>query len=162
MQTEKGQHKRMPEQKKKRGMPDGMTRLKLMQEKRSNVQSMTDLMDVELDAFDRGWARLLCHPGEKHRNPSFNVHGGYGATVLDGVMGWALISTLAEEEVFTTIDLNIKYLRAMKADGTVYVAHGKVIDTQGRTVITDGTIVDPDGRICVYGTATCRIVRPRS
>ena len=77
-------------------------------------------------------------------------------------MGWALISTLAEEEVFTTIDLNIKYLRAMKADGSVYVAHGKVVDIQGRTVITEGSIVDPDGKLCVYGTATCRIVRPRS
>lgn len=143
-------------------MPDGMTRLQLMKDKRSTVQSMTDMLDVELESFDWGWAQMTCVPGEKHRNPSFNVHGGYSATVLDGVMGWALISTLAEEEVFTTVDLNIKYLRAVKADGTTYIAKGKVLDVQGRTVITDGSIVDPDGKLLVYGTATSRIIPPRN
>lgn len=152
----------MPEQKKPRGMPDGMTRLQLMMDKRSTVRSLTDLLDVELESFDWGTAQMRCLPGEKHRNPSFNVHGGYGATVLDAVMGWALISTLAEEEVFTTVDLNIKYLRAMKADGTVYMAKGKVVDVQGRTVITEGSIVDPDDKLLIYGTATCRVIPPRN
>lgn len=49
--------------------------------------------------------------GRKFHNPMGTLHGGIITDLADATMGIALISTLAENETFTTLELKMKFLR---------------------------------------------------
>lgn len=54
---------------------------------------------------------------------------------------------------FSTIDLNVKMLKAMKS-GETYTAIGEVIRI-GRNVLTsEGRIIDKEGKVYAFGSAT--------
>ena len=57
-------------------------------------------------------------PGEHAYNPIGMVHGGYAATLLDSACGFAVHSRLSATQGYTTLDLNVSYLRPITKDRT--------------------------------------------
>jgi uncharacterized protein (TIGR00369 family) len=51
---------------------------------------------------------------ERHHNPLGTLHGGVYTDLADAAMGWAYAVTLGEGESFTTIELKVNFLRAVK------------------------------------------------
>ena len=98
-------------------------------------------------------------PGEEHYNPIGVVHGGYASTLLDSAMGCAVHSTLAAGEAYTSLGLEVKFLRPITRDLPVVHAHGDVVHRGRRQATVEARITDPAGeKIYATGTSTCMIL----
>lgn len=114
-------------------------------------------LEFDLSEISFGKAVFTGIPSEKHLNPLGTVHGGYAATLLDSALGCSIHTVLEPGERYTTVDLNIKYLRAMfpgmgKVTVTAEVVH------KGRKIATaEGRLVGEDGKVYATGNTTCVI-----
>lgn len=116
-----------------------------------------DLMDMSAGACGEGWFEFVALPGAKHYNPIGTVHGGFAATLLDSCMGCAVHTSLAAGIGYTTIDLNITYLKAITVQTGEVRARGEVIASGRRVATARGTLVDSEGRLLATGTTTCLV-----
>lgn len=96
-------------------------------------------------------------PSRAHYNPIGTVHGGWAATLLDSVMACAVHSALPAGKTYTTITLEVKYLKALK-DGMPVRAEGWVIQLGGRQATAAGELRGEDGVLYAHGTTTCLII----
>lgn len=115
--------------------------------------AMGQLIPMKLSVVRENYVEYEVYPDERHFNLQGGIHGGFCATVLDSVTGAAVHTTVDAGVSFSTIDLNVKMLKAMK-NGETYTAIGEVIRI-GRNVLTsEGRIIDKDGKIYAFGSAT--------
>ena len=63
-----------------------------------------------------GTAVFEGEPGEEHYNPIGVVHGGYASTLLDSALGCAVHTTLEEGAAYTSLGLEVKFLRPITRD----------------------------------------------
>lgn len=118
----------------------------------SNTIPMTPVLAEE------GKVRFEAEADERHLNPLGGVHGGFAATVLDSVTGCAVHTTLEPGVGFATIDLNVKMLKPIPRNVTLY-AEGKVIHASRSIAASEGTLKNREGVIYAHATATCMILR---
>ncbi len=97
-------------------------------------------------------------PTEDHLNPLRTVHGGYAATLLDSCMGCAVHSTLPAGKTYTTLELKVNYIRAMRPGEGKVQAIGEVIHVGRSTATAEGRLIDAKGRLVAHGTTTCIIM----
>ncbi len=98
-------------------------------------------------------------PAEYHYNPIGVVHGGLAATVLDSAMGCAVQSTLPAGAGYTTLDINVTFVRPLTRDTGVVTCEGTVIYLVGRMATAQARLTDADGNLYAHGTTTCLIMR---
>lgn len=118
---------------------------------------IADTLDFTLVAAEEGLTRWTGCPGHWAMNPIGSVHGGFAATVLDSAMACAVHSTLVPGERYTTLDLSLTYVRALKPDQPI-TAEGRLIH-RGRSVATaEGKLFDHRGKLAAHGTTSCVIL----
>jgi uncharacterized protein (TIGR00369 family) len=136
---------------------DGLALMQAMFAGRIPRAPMTELMASSGGTAGPGWVEFTAQPGRQHYNPLGTVHGGFAATLLDSAMGCAVNTTLGAGVGYTTVDLNITYLRAMtEATGPV-TARGEVVTSGRRIATATGRLVDAKGRLIATGTTTCLV-----
>ncbi|MFT3711674.1 MAG: PaaI family thioesterase [Archangium sp.] len=121
------------------------------------------LLGIRLESVEPGKvSALLDMRGSKMNNPLGFLHGGVVASLSDHVMGLALLSMLPEDEIFTTIELKVNYLRGVKKDCTLR-AVGKVLKA-GRTIaVVESDVFDDAGELVGRVVSTCiRLPAPRA
>ncbi|HEY8466861.1 MAG TPA: PaaI family thioesterase [Solirubrobacterales bacterium] len=99
-------------------------------------------------------------PGEEHFNPIGTVHGGYVATLLDSAMGCAVHTTLPAGVGYTTLTLEVKFVRAIGLEVGRLDCAAEVVHAGRRQATAEGRVTGPDGRLYAHGTTTCMILRP--
>jgi uncharacterized protein (TIGR00369 family) len=124
--------------------------------------AIAKLMNMRAGSAGEGWVEFIGTPGREHYNPIGSVHGGYAATLLDSCMGCAVHTTLPAGIGYTTVDLNITYLRAMTDLTGDVIARGDVISSGRRIATARGTLTDSQGRTIATGITTCLILRPEA
>src|SRR5262245_65534828 len=72
------------------------------------------LIGFTMKSIEPGHAIFEMDVDERHHNPMGTLHGGIYCDLADAAMGFAYASTLAEGETFTTIELKINFLRAVR------------------------------------------------
>src|SRR4030081_4137368 len=65
-------------------------------------------------SVEPGHAVLEMEADERHHNPMGTLHGGVYCDLADAAMGFAYAATLGEGETFTTVELKINFLRAVR------------------------------------------------
>jgi uncharacterized protein (TIGR00369 family) len=90
---------------------------------------------------------------ERHHNPLGTLHGGIYCDLADAAMGWAYAATLAEGETFTTIELKINFLRAVR-NATV-TAEATVVKAGSRVGYVECEVKDDQGRLVAKAASTC-------
>ena len=78
-------------------------------------------------------------------------------TLLDSCMGCAVHTTLKAGTGYTTVDLNITYLRAMTDKTGPVRARGEVISSGRRIATARGELTDMNGKVIATGTTTCLV-----
>lgn len=137
---------------------NGLQQLHAMLDGHLQPPSITRTLDFIMTEASEGRATFVGNPGENHLNPLGTVHGGYAATLLDSALGCAVHTTIGPGEGYTTIDLNIKYVRAIKP-GIGPLTCASHIVHRGRKIATaNATIVDDEGRLYAHGSTTCMIL----
>src|SRR6266550_9069763 len=72
------------------------------------------LLGFVLKSIEPGRAVFEMEVDERHHNPMGTLHGGVYCDLADAAMGYAYGATLREGEAFTTIELKINFLRAVR------------------------------------------------
>lgn len=114
-------------------------------------------LDMRAVSLKEGEVVFAITPQEFHFNPLGTMHGGVFATILDSACGCALHATLGKGQGFTSLTLEIKFLRAATAETGDLTCTGKVVN-RGRTVATTEAVLrDARGRLFATATSTCMI-----
>jgi len=116
------------------------------------------LLDLTLESVEEGRVTFALEPGETHLNPLGTVHGGLLATMLDSAMGCAVQSVLPADRSYTTLQLDVKYVRAPPVGRGRIVAEGTVVHAGRRTATAEGRVLDAEGRLCAHATTTCLVL----
>lgn len=138
---------------------DGLTFLQAMIAE-GQRPPMAATLDFDLVEVGEGWTRWQGRPGAWAMNPIGGVHGGYAATVLDSALACAVHSTLAQGEVYTTLEIKISMVRAIKPDAGGITAKSSVVYRGRRTATAEGQLFNQDGKLAAHGTTTCLIFQP--
>lgn len=104
-----------------------------------------------------GSATFTCEPDESHYNPIGTVHGGLVCTLLDSVIGCAVQTTLPKGQGYTSIDIQVNYLRPVRADTGTLTAIGTVTKPGSRVAFAEGRVTDAAGKLIATATSSCLV-----
>ena len=121
--------------------PKEMTGLQLLEMAFRNAGSAPSIgrtLNFSVAHVEHGRVEFEGEPNENHLNPLKTVHGGYAATLLDSCMGCAVHSTLPAGKSYTTLELKINYIRAMRPGIGKVRAIGNIIHAGRSTATAEG------------------------
>ncbi len=142
---------------------DGRTGLELMQSLVAGefpAPPIAQTLGFTLTEVSEGRAVFQLDPGEFHYNPIGSVHGGVFATLLDSAAGCAVHTTLPAGVAYTSLDLNVKFLGAMRTSTGLVSAIGTVKHRGRRTALAEAELVDGSGRLLATAQSSCLILAP--
>ncbi|HWC83997.1 MAG TPA: PaaI family thioesterase [Pseudonocardiaceae bacterium] len=142
------------------GAGEGRTGLEFLQAMASGElpgPPIADTMGFTLAEVQHGRAVFTAETGEYLYNPIGMVHGGFAATLLDSAAGCAVHSTLSPGVGYTSLDINLKFLRPIKSDSGPLRAIGTVITKGRRTALAQSELRDAADRLLAHATSTCMI-----
>src|ERR1700760_4202921 len=100
------------------------------------------LLGFVLKAVEPGHAVFEMEADERHHNPMGTLHGGVYWDLADAAMGYAYAATLAEGESFTTVELKINFLRAVRRGKLT--AEATVVKAGSALGYVECTVTDQD------------------
>jgi len=136
----------------------GAAFLRAIAERRLPPPPIAVLMGFDIVEVGEGRVVFAVEPQEIHYNPIGMVHGGLAATLLDSAMGCAVHSLLPEGRAYTTLELKVNYVRALKHDTGRVQAIGKVIHLGGKVATAEGSLLDGAGKLYAHATTTCLLL----
>ena len=104
-----------------------------------------------------GEATFELDPAEFHFNPLGTVHGGVISTVLDSALGCAVQTRLASGRTYTTVDLNVSFIRPVTLGSGHLLGHAEVVNVGRRVGTARATLADADGKLYATASASCLI-----
>lgn len=133
--------------------------LQIMQDlaaRRASGSPIGETMGLIATAAEHGKVALQATPDQRHLNPAGAVHGGFAATCLDGAAALALFTTLPLDASYSTVDLNVKYVRPLTA-GQAYKSCGWLVERTRSLAICEADIRDDDGKLYAKASATLMV-----
>ncbi len=138
---------------------DGFEQLQAMRDGRLPAAPIAETLGfVGFEVPERGTAIFELDPQLRHYNPIGSMHGGVFATLLDSACGCAVHSTLAVGEGYTSLDLTVKFLKAVTVDSGRLRAVGTVMQRGRRTALAEAKLYDGRDRLVAYASSSCLIL----
>lgn len=109
-------------------------------------------LGMKLVHFGDGKATLKMIVDRKFYNPMGTLHGGVMTDLADACMGIATMSTLGEDETFTTLELKMNFIRPVFEDELK--AEAKVLHRGKKVVLVESVVKNREGKDVARGTAT--------
>jgi uncharacterized protein (TIGR00369 family) len=119
------------------------------------------LLGIKVEQVSEGLVTFAFEPAEYHYNPIGSVHGGVYATLLDSATGCAVHSLLPAGVGYTSLDLTVKFLRAITVDTGRVRCIGTVTHLGGRTALAEARLVDAADRLLGTAVSSILIIRPQ-
>jgi uncharacterized protein (TIGR00369 family) len=116
------------------------------------------LMGARMVVVEPGTVVFEREPDESVYNPLGMVRGGLVCTLADTASACAVQSTLDKGFTYTSIDLNVSYLRAVSAGSGVLRATGVVTKPGRRVAFARAEIVDGAGKVVATATTSCLVM----
>ena len=136
---------------------DGLGQLLAMREGELPHPPIMDTLGFTDLRPERGRVVVEMPAAEFHYNPLGGVHGGVISTLLDTAAACAVHSTLAVGELYTSLDLTVKFLRPVTVESGLLTCEGTVIQRGRRTALAQAQLTDGQGRLVAHATSTCMI-----
>lgn len=122
--------------------------------------SMLVLLDAGIESIEPGRVVFTATPSAAHLNPMGIVHGGFASTLFDSALGCSITSKLAAGFAAVTLDLHVRFTRALRHDVGLVRCVGEAVHV-GRTVGTaEAKLYDAAGKLYGHATTSCAIVAP--
>ncbi|MEW2166075.1 PaaI family thioesterase [Streptomyces sp. NPDC007084] len=137
------------------GRYSGLEFLREVQAGRLPAPPIAATLGMTLEEVEHGRAVFALVPGEEHYNPIGSVHGGVYATLLDSAAGCAVQSVLPPAMGYTSLDLNVKFLRPVTVDTGRVRAVGTVLNSGRRTALAQAELFDAADRLLAHTTSSC-------
>ena len=117
-------------------------------------------LGVELDSLEPGRARLGLEVRQELLQLQGVMHGGAIASLIDTAVAFAIISVSEPEDRFTTVEMKVNYLSAIR-EGRV-VADARLLRDGRRIIVADCDVFDSRGRLAAKGLLTYIRLNERS
>ena len=115
------------------------------------------LVGFVLKSSEPGHAVFELQADERHHNPMGTLHGGIYCDLADAAMGYAYAATLEQGETFTTVELKINFLRAVRK--ARLTAEARVIKAGGTVGYVECDVKDQTGKLVARAASTCLKLR---
>jgi uncharacterized protein (TIGR00369 family) len=117
---------------------------------------MASLFGFRVTEVGEGEVLVACAPEEAFYNPIGIVHGGLLCTLLDTAMGLSLQTLMPPEGSFSTIEIKVNFLKAVRAGDGELSARGRVTKRGSRVSFAEAEARDAAGSL--VGTATSSLL----
>jgi uncharacterized protein (TIGR00369 family) len=118
------------------------------------VMHLIDMAGMEVE---EGSVTVYLDPQEFHYNPLGSIHGGVLSTLLDTAAACSVHTTLAAGVGYTSLDLNVKFLRPVTMATGRIKCQGTVLQRGRRTALAEARMTDAQGRLIAHATSSCLI-----
>jgi uncharacterized protein (TIGR00369 family) len=115
---------------------------------------ITALMRADIISAEPGRVVFTSQPDESMYNPIGAVHGGLVCTLLDSVTGCAIHSTLPQGKGYTSVEIKVNYLKAVRLSSGLLTATGTVVKSGARVGFAEGVVTDAGGAVVATATST--------
>jgi uncharacterized protein (TIGR00369 family) len=115
------------------------------------------LIGFELIKVELGKAVFQLDAGPQHANPMGTMHGGIFCDVGDAAMGFAMATTLEDDESFTTLDLNAKYFKPIWTARLHAIA--RVVKRTKSLGLIECDVLDEKETLVAKLFSTCMVLR---
>jgi len=139
------------------GSMDGFEQLRAIFDGRLPGAPIADLIGLDGFGGDRGAIHVELVVRPDHYNPIGSVHGGVISALLDTACGCSVHSTLAAGELYTSLDLTVKFLRPVTVDSGRLRCEGSVLQRGRRTALAQAELYDAERHLVAHATSTCMI-----
>jgi uncharacterized protein (TIGR00369 family) len=116
---------------------------------------MVRLLGMQMTEVEEGRVSITAEVRPEHENGLGIAHGGLAATLLDTALSCAVNTVMPAGSVFTTLEMKINYIRAIRRENSPLTCTGTVVHAGARTATAEGRIVDANGKLYAHGTVTC-------
>lgn len=120
------------------------------------------LLNMRFIAVADGSATFEMPSTSELYNPNNVVHGGAITSLADTAMGFAVLSTLAPGENFTTAELHINFLKAVTAESGMLRSIGRVVQRGQQVAVAEADVVDQQNQLIARASTTNIILQRRA
>ncbi len=139
---------------------DGLDYLRSIVDEEIPLPPISNLMNIKGVSANPGETIFEVTPEEYHYNPIGMVHGGLMATLMDSAMGCAVQTKLPAGTGYSTVDLQVTYIKSANKNTGVLTCIGRVLHLGGKIATTYADVRDSGGNLYAHATSTCIILRP--
>src|SRR5437867_4082866 len=140
-----------------KGGADSPTSHPLVEKALASRPAVAELIGFNVEGISGGRAVGCLEAGPQHANPMGTMHGGVLCDLADAAMGMAFASTLAPNESFTTMSLNINFFRPVWSERLHAEAH--VVNRSKNTGYVECDITADNGKRIAKAASTCAVLR---
>ena len=115
------------------------------------------LIDMDLVDVKKGWAKVRLPYSEKLNHAYGTAHGAAVFAPADSAVAMALQGMVAKDEVFTTVEMKINYIRPF--DQGEITAEAKIVHKGGNLALGDVEIRNSDGILIAKALTTYMIMK---
>jgi uncharacterized protein (TIGR00369 family) len=95
-------------------------------------------------------------------NPNNVVHGGALTSLADSAMGFAVFSTLAAGESFTTAELHVNFIKSVTAETGMLRSIGRIVHRGQQIAVAEAEILDLQNQLIARASSTNVILHRRA
>jgi uncharacterized protein (TIGR00369 family) len=120
------------------------------------------LFGARLVSIGEGEALFACVPDESSYNPIGTVHGGWLCTLLDSAAGCAVHTLLPAGVGYSSIEIKVSFLRAVRAGGGEIAVTGRVLRVGRQVAFAESHARTASGELVGHATTSLAVLRDRS
>ncbi|WP_077212335.1 PaaI family thioesterase [Bacillus dakarensis] len=94
---------------------------------------------------------------ERLHNPMGTLHGGILCDIADAAMGYAFATTLADDELFTTVEIKLNFLKPIFK--SKLRAEGQLIKKGSSVGLLECHVYDEKQSLVAHSTSTCMVLK---
>ena len=141
------------------GTTSGLETAQLVLDGKLPTPPFVATLGISLVEVAEGRAAFEGSPAEWQYNQLATVHGGWLSALLDSALGYAVHTVLPAGRGFTTLDLHVRFVRAVTVEVPRVRAEARVTHAGSRVATAEGRIIGPDGKLYATGTTSCLMLK---
>ncbi|MGN0101872.1 MAG: PaaI family thioesterase [Dietzia sp.] len=119
-------------------------------------------LGVRLTGAEAGAVTMTAEPADWALNNGGTVHGGIVSGWVDAALGYATATVVEEGTGYSTLDLTVRYIRALRLEKTPATIRAEVEHAGRSTCVVQAKVLDTDGRTCASASGVMMLFRPGS
>jgi uncharacterized protein (TIGR00369 family) len=137
-----------------------LERLKKMMAGEIPGAPVAEVLGFKITEVEEGRVVIEMEASERLHNPMGTLHGGILGDLADAAMGYAFASTLRDDELFTTVEIKLNFLKPVWK--TKLQAVGQLIKKGNSTGLLECHVYDEKESLVAHSTSTCMILKGNS
>jgi uncharacterized protein (TIGR00369 family) len=121
---------------------------------------IAELIGARLVSIGEGTVVFECTPDESVYNPIGLVHGGLMCTLLDSAAGCAVHSLLPAGVAYSSIEIKVSFLSAVRAGNGPLQAEGRVLRVGRQVAFAEAHARTATGKLVGHATSSLALARP--